>query len=122
MIFSKTKQIKNKRFGYDPRYSESEKKEKTLSFREDGIFMSRQDEVAGNIRSLKYSKRAPARSTNKVTKFMLILALMGTIYVVYSSSFELSDAWGGELTKVMVGFFVMFIFLFLFIKKSNSSI
>lgn len=122
MIFSKTKQVKNKRFSYEPRYAESEEKEKTFSFREDGIFMSRQDEVAGNIRDLKYTKRTPDRATNKMTKFMLILALMGTIYIIYSSSFNLSDAWGGELTKVLVGFFVMFIFLFLFIKKSNSSL
>jgi hypothetical protein len=41
---------------------------------------------------------------------------------MYSDAFVISEAWGGELTKVLFGFAILFVFLFYFIKKSNSSI
>ena len=80
------------------------------------------EEVAGSMRNLKYAKRIPKRSVHKFTKFILLCALMGVVYLMYSDAFVISEAWGGELTKVMFGFAILFVFLFYFIKKSNSSI
>lgn len=84
--------------------------------------MARQEELAGSMRDTKYVKRLPDRRTNRVTKFTLIISIMGTIYLIFTSKFIVPEEYGGELTKVLAGFFMMFIFLFLFIKKSNSSI
>lgn len=122
MIFSKSKQIQHRRFSYEPRYAKGDNKEKVISFREEGAFLARKEEVAGSMRNLKYAKRAPKRSVHKFTKFILLCALMGVIYLMYSDAFVISEAWGGELTKVLFGFAILFVFLFYFIKKSNSSI
>lgn len=122
MIFSRPSQVKHDRFNYQPRYAKDVKKERTISFRSDGAFLARQDEMVGNLRDTKYVKRIPDRKTNKVTKFILIISIMGTIYLIFTSKFIVPDEYGGELTKVLAGFFMMFIFLFIFIKKSNSSI
>lgn len=122
MIFSRSKQIQPRKFSYQPRHSKEEKKERTFSFRdEEASFMGKQDQVAGSLRDLRYVKKPKNSPAQKMSKFTLILAIMGTIYIMYSDSFALSEAWGGELTKVMIGFVVMFIFIILFIKKSNST-
>lgn len=122
MIFSRPNQVKHDRFKYQPRYAKDEKKERTISFRSEGAFLARHEELVGSMRDTKYVKRVPDRKTNKVTKFILIISLMGTIYLIFTSKFIVPDEYGGELTKVLAGFFMMFIFLFLFIKKSNQSI
>ncbi len=123
MIFSRSKQIQHKKFSYEPRYSKADdSRDRIISFREEGAFLARKDEIAGNLRDIRYAKRVPNRAANKFTKFALILVLMGVIYLMYSDSFMISDQWGGELTKVMFGFAILFVFLFYFIKKSNSSI
>ena len=122
MIFSKQKQIENRKFSYDPRHVKETKKERIISFREEGAFLARKEQVAGSLRDLRYAKRVPDRKANKFTKFMLILAIMGVIYVIYSDSITVSDTFGGEMAKALGGFAFLFFFLFLFIKKSNSSL
>jgi len=123
MIFSRSKLAKPNRFNYQPRYAKSdEKEERTISFRREGAFLARKEELAGSMSDNRFVKRLPDRKTHKVTKFILILSLMGTVYLIYTSGLVVPDEWGGELTKVMIGFFMLFIFLFMFIKKSNSSI
>ncbi|MBI1185626.1 hypothetical protein GC194_15265 [bacterium] len=122
MIFSKPKQVSHRKFGYEPRYAKDNIKERTISFREEGAFLSRKEQVAGNLRDVRYAKRIPDRKTNKVTKFLLIIGLMSVIYGIYSDSIGFSDYMGGDLAKVLVGFGLLFLFLFMFIKKSNSSI
>lgn len=122
MIFSKTKQVEHKKFGYEPRYKKDEPKDRIISFREEGAFLARKDDVAGSLRETRYAKRLPDRKANKFTKFALIVLLMGVIYIMYSDAYVIAEEWGGDLTKVMFGFTILFVFLFYFIKKSNSSI
>ena len=122
MIFSKVRLAKHKKFAYDRRYSADKDKSKVLSFREEGAFLARTDELAGGIRNLKYAKRLPDRKANKITKFALILGLMGTIYAIYSDEIQVAENFGGDLSKSLGGFVILFLLLFIFIKKSNSSV
>ena len=50
MIFSRSKLAKPNRFNYQPRYAKSdEKEERTISFRREGAFLARKEELAGSM-------------------------------------------------------------------------
>ncbi|MBI3143368.1 MAG: hypothetical protein HYZ16_11130 [Bacteroidetes bacterium] len=123
MIFSRPKQVKPRSFSYTPRHSPEPVEERTIRFRESpGVFLSRGTEAGHGMRRNHFAKRSPNRVVNKFTKYMLIVALMAVVYFMYSDQFVVSESFGGELAKVLAGFAMLFFFLFVFVKKSNTAI
>lgn len=123
MLFSRSKQVKPRSFSYTPRHSKGPVEERAIRFRDTpGVFLSRNTELGHGMRRNHFAKRNPNRVINKFTKYLLILALMAVVYVMYSDQFIVSETFGGELAKVLAGFALLFFLLFVFIKKSNTAI
>lgn len=116
MIFSRGQRYKHRRFEYQPRYASKKKEERIISFREQHIFDTTDLHLAGKMREYTHVKNPKNSVAARYTRLFLLLAISGVVYFIYSDKFQLGD----DLTKTMIGCFMLIILLVLFINKSNK--
>lgn len=112
MIISKNKNIKNRKFSYQPRYyTENENEEKTISFREGGVFDQSKVHLAGKLRgSSAHIKRPRNSAAARTVRFAILMALFAVVYFIYT-----------DQINVYIGFSALMILLVVFINKSKRS-
>ena len=109
--------MNHSRFEYKERHLKKEQKVREISFREQHIFDSTDMNMVGKLRNYTHVKRPKTQKTSRYVKMILALAIMAVVYFIYGNG---TGIFGDELTKTIIGSFLLIILLVLFINKSNK--